>query len=68
MPDPIVINTLQLRLAMELAAQYAARQEIERQAQTQLPGLNVIVEGAEIDILPMDWPEFEICGRQVIWE
>lgn len=63
----IILNTLQVRLACELASQVAAKAEISRQLSEQL-GFSVEVEGAEIDIRHMELPQFDMNGEPVVWE
>lgn len=65
---PIVINTLQLRLAMELAAQSAACEEIKHQVQQQLPGINISVSGCAMNIEIRKWPTFDMLDHRVVWE
>jgi hypothetical protein len=62
------MNKLQLRLACELAAQYAAREEIRKQVSQQLPGRNITVGGCEVHIAEFVGFEFEIPGREIVWE
>jgi hypothetical protein len=66
--QPIVLNKLQLRLACELAAQYAAREEIRRQISQQFPGRNITVGGCEVDITQLNGFDFTVDGREVIWQ
>lgn len=67
--SPVVLNRLQLRLAVELAAQAAAREELRKQIAPQLPrAASVTVTGCEIDIEMKQWPDFDVDGRPVIWE
>lgn len=65
---PVVLNRLQLRLAIELAAQAAAREELRRQIAVQLPGESIRVTGCVIDIELKEYPAIEVCGRTALWE
>lgn len=65
---PFVLNKLQMRLAIELAAQHAAQLEIKRQVEQQLPGKEVTVEGAWVDCHSLVWQSFTIDDREVVWE
>lgn len=65
--NPIVIDTFQLNLAIELGAQAAAREEIKRQVQPQMPDFNIEVSGAAIDIEIRTWPTLDIGGREVVF-
>lgn len=65
--EPIVINAVQMRLAIELAAQKAAQVELRRQLRKILGGRPVTVEGFAID-MQMTWPEFDVMGREVVFK
>lgn len=65
---PIVLNKLQMRLAIELAAQEAYRAELRKQVSDQLADTNIIVTDGAIDI-DLAYARFDpIEGREVIWE
>lgn len=64
---PLYVSKIQMRLAVELAAQIACQSEYKRQIEPQLIGVELHVTGAEMDIQIGTWPEFNVHGRQVIW-
>jgi ribosomal protein L6P/L9E len=64
----IVINKLQVRLAIELAAQHAAQLEIKKQVQQQLPDRDITVSGCDIDIVTLKWFTLKVAGHEVMWE
>lgn len=62
---PIVINTFELRVAIELAAGEAGRRELLRQLKPHFPGLLVTVESWAIDLTSIEFQPFKANGHPV---
>lgn len=69
MTQPIKLSRIQFRLALELAAQEAAKAELKRQIaeQTGAPADEIQVDGASVDFNLNTYPDFSIDGTAVEW-
>lgn len=63
--QPIVINTFELRVAIELAAGEAARRELCRQLKPHFPGLTVTVDTWAINLTSIEFAPLEANGHPV---
>ena len=68
-PVPIKLSRLQLRMAIELAAQEAARLELQRQlgAAFGVPAEDIGIDGASVDFDITKDPELDLGGIPVEW-
>lgn len=64
---PLVLSKIQLSLAVELAAQHAAEQEIASQLHKQMPDRDFSVAGAFVDMQQILWPSIVVDGQEIQW-
>jgi hypothetical protein len=65
--DPIVVDMTTMRLALELAIQEAAREELRRQLEPYFPGRTVHLNDWEIQIGQFYSPPIDIGNRWIIF-
>jgi hypothetical protein len=67
--QPIKLSRIQFRLALELAAQEAARAELKRQLSEQIgaPADAIDVDGGTVDFRLDTFPEINIGSTAVEW-
>lgn len=68
-PSPIKLSRVQLRLAIELAAQEAARRELQRQLGEAcgVPPEDIGIDGASVDFNIHKDPQLDLGGIPVEW-
>jgi len=68
-PVPIKLSRLQLRMAIELAAQEATRLELKRQIGTAvgIPPEDIQIDGATVDFHIRKDPDIDLGGIPVEW-